>query len=138
MNEAGFWANVEKTDGCWLWTAGLAQGYGHLGWNGRTDYAHRVAYELLVGPVPEGLTIDHLCRERRCVNPTHMEAVTRWENVRRSPTNLFALRAKASRCHRGHEFTTENTMTDSGRRKCRRCHNERQRRYREAQRGDRS
>ena len=77
-------AKVDKTETCWLWTGALApNGYG-VGWNGeRTRQAHRLVYELLVGPIPEGKHLDHLCCVRNCVNPDHLEPVTQAENNRR-------------------------------------------------------
>lgn len=82
--EESFWARVDKTDTCWLWTdAPALTGYGRVSRDNVVDYAHRVAYELAVGPIPPGLTIDHLCRVRLCVNPTHLEPVTLAENTRR-------------------------------------------------------
>lgn len=78
--EECFWIKVQKTSGCWNWQAAKNQGYGTF----RGQRAHRWAYEKLVGPIPEGLTIDHLCRNRGCVNPSHMEPVTASENARRA------------------------------------------------------
>lgn len=82
-----FWSKVNKTETCWLWTAAIVQstGYGRIGTGGRhhMNSAHRVAYEMMVGPIPKGLQIDHLCRVRHCVNPAHMEVVTSAENTRR-------------------------------------------------------
>jgi hypothetical protein len=79
-----FWSKVDKSgpNGCWLWTASArgASGYGQFYWNGSMVGAHRVAYELCKGPVPDGLSIDHLCCVRLCVNPDHLEAVTCAEN----------------------------------------------------------
>lgn len=83
--EARFWAKVDKTETCWLWTAAIRRrsGYGVFSHQARTMLAHRFAYELLVGPIPDGLVIDHLCRVRHCVNPDHLEPVTQRENLRR-------------------------------------------------------
>lgn len=82
-----FWPKVSKTDSCWLWQASLdGKGYGQIN-GGRTPTrmmrAHRVAYELVIGPIPDGLDLDHLCRTPRCVNPDHLEPVTRRENTAR-------------------------------------------------------
>ncbi len=83
---ARFWSKVQPDDsGCWLWTASLSTpGYGQYGIGAsRPHSAHRVAFKALVGPIPEGLQIDHTCCVRRCVNPDHLEAVTQQENIRR-------------------------------------------------------
>jgi hypothetical protein len=82
--EERFWAKVNKTETCWLWTgAKHEKGYGLLKVAGQMHRAHRFVYELLVGPIPEGLSLDHLCRVRNCVNPNHLEPVTTGENIRR-------------------------------------------------------
>lgn len=110
--------------GCWQWHACRdALGYGRV-WDGaNTRLAHRVVYELLVGPVPVGLEIDHLCRNTSCVNPEHLEAVTHRTNIQRSgpATRRF--------CPRGHEYTPENTyyQTPKRSRACRLCHRDRER-----------
>jgi hypothetical protein len=82
------WSKVDKTDGCWLFTGALNnKGYGVIherGKGGTNLYAHRVSYGLLVGPIPDDLELDHLCRVTRCVNPEHLEAVTHAENMRRA------------------------------------------------------
>jgi hypothetical protein len=90
--EERVWAKVEKTEGCWLWTAAISpNGYGKFMVSGRPVNAHRLVYQLTVGPIPDGLDLDHLCRVRHCVNPDHLEPVTRSENLlrgyaaRRSP-----------------------------------------------------
>jgi len=83
--EERFWESVTKTSGCWIWTRpGTNNGYGVLIFEGKRQGAHRVAYQLLVGPIPNGFTVDHLCRVKRCVNPDHLEAVTRQENSSRN------------------------------------------------------
>lgn len=103
--------------GCWLWTASVdLHGYGRINAHGRTRVAHRTLYEELRGPVPEGLTLDHLCRVRRCVNPDHLEPVTHAENVRRGEAG--AHNKRKTHCKHGHEFTTETTrirLVDGGR-----------------------
>lgn len=79
------WEKVQVTPGCWEWKGAVnSDGYPVL-WDGtRLTYAHRIAYEMVIGPVPEGLDVDHLCNVRRCVNPAHLEAVTHRENVQRA------------------------------------------------------
>lgn len=130
-----FWAKVDK-DGpgdCWLWTAALADGYGVCKRPpvGTSRRAHRIAYELIVGPIPEGLDLDHLCRVRRCVNPAHLEPVTRRVNLLRGAGK--AARRLSSTCSRGHDFDEANTYWErlkGGRytvRRCRRCARERRR-----------
>lgn len=111
--------------GCWLWTGYIGEGgYGRVyegHSDGRTLMAHRVVYELAVGPIPEGLTLDHLCRVRCCVNPDHVEPVTLRENLLRGETSA-AINAAKTRCIHGHAFTPENTYVYAdGRRTCRRC-----------------
>lgn len=119
---------------CWQWTAGCDDdGYGAFRSSPvRVVRAYRYAYETLVGPVPPGLVIDHLCRNRRCVCPDHMETVTQGENVRRGDSFASRNRAK-THCPQGHPYAEENTYrARDGGRKCRTCARERmRRRYRE-------
>lgn len=82
-DEERFWAKVVPTGFCWNWVGGLDVGYGFFTVPGRKFAAHRWAYENLVGPIPDGLHLDHLCLNTRCVNPDHLEPVTRAENTRR-------------------------------------------------------
>lgn len=120
--------NGERT--CWEWKRSLSTGYGqiHVVGQGKRVYAHRVVWEMLNGPVPEGKELDHLCRNRCCINPAHLEPVTHSLNVRRSFTPP-AVNAKKTHCKRGHEFTPENVYSKpDGGRVCRRCELERSRR----------
>ncbi len=129
--EVRFWAMVDKNGvgGCWLWTAHLSKGYGLLRLNGRkgpTVSAHRFAYELLVGPIPEGLDLDHLCRVRACVYPDHLEPVTRSVNLRRGIGPALMSKRNRGRhkthCMRGHPYDLFNTAINSrGARSCRAC-----------------
>lgn len=123
---------VQQDDGCWIWTGESARGYGRIRLEDRTRIAaHRAAYELWVGPVPDGLVIDHLCRNRACVNPAHLEPVTQAENNRRALpfATPQAPRPPRTHCYRGHEFTPENTYVapKSGDRQCRICDRARRR-----------
>jgi len=129
--EERFWEKVQVGPHCWLWLAGRdGNGYGKFSPEGRRLVgAHRFSYELLVGPIPDGLHIDHLCRVPLCVNPAHMEPVTCQVNVLRgiAPT---ARNARKTHCDHGHEFTPENTRRgESGRRICRECERRRKREF---------
>lgn len=128
--------------GCWEWTAGLGtDGYGRFypgegAPPGTKVMAHRFSYQLFVGEIPEGLDIDHLCRNHSCVNPDHLEPVTRRENLRRG-VGFIAENFRKSHCPAGHPYDDENTWTDKGGgRHCRTCHRDREReRYRRSVRG---
>ena len=118
-----FWPKVEKTDGCWLWTGARDKlGYGWIRrTRGGNAPAYRVAWELEVGPIPEGLVIDHLCRNPSCVNPAHLEPVTQRENMLRGAT-VAARNAAKTRCLRGHPLSGENLYRrPDGGRECRTC-----------------
>ena len=122
-----FWSKVAigAPDECWPWIACInKKGYGHFRLKGRLNRAHRVAYELITGLIPAGLTIDHLCRNRKCVNPQHLEAVTMKTNTLRGESPA-ALNAKKTHCKRGHPFDEANTIIELyGARRCRECHNQ--------------
>jgi len=126
-NATYFWARVDRNGPtpdyapslgpCWLWTGSLNRlGYGNGRYDGRTMSAHRAAYTLLVGPIPKGMQLDHLCRVRRCVNPAHLEPVTQ-------STNMLRARSLITHCPQGHPYDEVNTYWHRGRRNCRACRN---------------
>jgi hypothetical protein len=122
-------------DGCWLWTSGVStKGYGQFHIRaGKGSYknvlAHRFSYELAQGPIPEGLELDHLCRQRSCVNPYHLEAVTQKENLSRGE-GACAKNARKTFCVNGHKFDESNTLYNKKGRACRTCVNKNTREYR--------
>ncbi len=120
----------EPNSGCWLWTASVyPSGYGQIVLpQQQHKHAHRLSYEYFVGPIPEGLDLDHLCRVRSCVNPKHLEPVSRSENIRRglAPGMGAARNLAKTHCPHGHEYTEKNTYigkNPSGKpnRNCREC-----------------
>jgi len=121
-----FWEKVNKDgpSGCWVWTASLNRGYGELGimTNGkpRNYKAHRLAWEWLRGPIPEGLVVDHLCRNRACVNPDHLELVTNEENIRRGMWQPVVNVTKTE-CIHGHELAGDNVYRPPSRPNVRQC-----------------
>lgn len=128
--EVRFWEKVDKSDasGCWLWTAHLNRdGYGRFNrGHGQMCKAHRFAYELAKGPIPDGLMLDHLCRVRRCVNPDHLRPSTARENTL-APGSLAvsAIRKARTHCPLGHELDMPNLVRANwlrGLRTCLACH----------------
>ena len=117
-----FWEKVEPRGECWIWTAAQLRGYGRFHFDGRNVRTHRLAYETLVGPIPPGLVLDHLCRVPACVNPAHLDPVTDRENSSRSPI----WNGNKIRCVRGHVRVNNNIYVNSrGERICRQCDRER-------------
>lgn len=120
-------------DGCWEWTGRMQQsGYGVIDIQSIPRKAHRVVYEMMVGSIPVGLDLDHLCRNRRCVRPAHLEPVTRAENTRRGTAGRAAQERMRSitHCPKGHPYDDKNTRIAVQRggypnRVCRACHRER-------------
>lgn len=121
---ARFWAKVECSDGCWNWTGAANGDYGVFWFEGHNVGAYRFAWEIMVGPIPNGLTIDHLCCNPRCVNPAHLEVVTQGENTRRGKRRI-------TQCPYGHPYDATNTYwhPNTGARQCKTCRNERNRKY---------
>jgi hypothetical protein len=117
---------IDETTGCWNWTGSVGQnGYGYVAHpTFVTEPAHRASYRLFVGRLKKGMEIDHLCKNRRCVNPAHLEQVTGKENQRRSD-GTGGVNFRKTHCIRGHAFDEENTyVTPRGDRQCRKCRNE--------------
>lgn len=119
-----FWSRVDRRgpEDCWPWLGGRCQGYGSVAdGSGSSITAHRVAYAEMVGEVPPGMVLDHLCRNRLCVNPAHLEPVTNAENILRgeSPT---ATNKRRTHCPKGHPYDETNTVVrSSGYRRCATC-----------------
>lgn len=137
--EQRFWANVTKlpddceransdilTQGCYRWTGNISPdtGYGRLGIDYDQDYAHRISYKWFVGPIPDGLQIDHVCRNRWCVNWTHLEPVPRRENLIRGE-GFAGQQSRRTHCPKGHPYEGDNLFYSQGKRKCRACVRER-------------
>lgn len=114
---------VTNENGCWLWPGSAdGKGYGQVTALGKVMSTHRTIYEAAKGRIPKGLQIDHLCREPRCCNPDHLEAVTPRENTLRGNSPALARLRTKTHCLRGHSYTEGNTYRDKqGRRSCRKC-----------------
>jgi len=127
--ERSFLSNTERINGCLVWTGCRSlNGYGRMAVRGRSEYAHRYAYQRVHGEIPDGFDLDHLCRNRPCVDVAHLELVTRQVNLLRGET-ITAKNAAKTHCINGHEYTDNNTYRrPTGSRECRRCIRERKRR----------
>ena len=117
-----------QPDGCWLWNASKSNGYGYFRYNGNLGRAHRFSYQQIVGPIPDELELDHLCRNKDCCNPVHLEAVTHKENMRRCDAGKN--NSSKTHCLKGHPYDNENTYNRlNGGRGCRKCRNSASRKY---------
>lgn len=130
-----FWSFVKQLGDCWIWQGATSFGYGRFcvgpihpktGHHGHSVYAHVFSYEIAIGPIPAGLQLDHICRNRACVRPSHLEPVTAKINVLRGNT-IVALNASLTHCRKGHPFTQNNTRVYRRKRICRACHANRER-----------
>lgn len=109
-------------NGCWEWQLHIGKdGYARARRNERSYLLHRVSYELFNGAIPDGLYIDHLCSNKSCINPDHLEPVTPAENTFRCKTSIASVNLSKTHCPQGHEYTEANTKITKGGRRCRRC-----------------
>lgn len=127
QNRDRFWSKANKTDGCWFWTsATIPNGYGVFMLNGKTVYAHRVAFVSEYGKISSSLVVDHICRNRNCVNPSHLRQISRGKNV---SIGKFPLRDK-THCDHGHPLSGDNVRrTGRNIRVCKQCHKRRNKEY---------
>jgi hypothetical protein len=119
-----FWAKVNEDGECWVWTGSkIGKGYGQFtqGGTARQMLAHRWAYEAMVDLIPEGLELDHLCRNKACVNPEHLEPVTHAVNIERNPNAINNTARLVTNCPQGHEYDEANTRWYRNKRHCRAC-----------------
>lgn len=117
-----FWDKVEKTKSCWNWTAAhTIAGYGQFGFNKKMFLAHRFSYEIIKGEIPNGLTIDHLCNNVKCVNPEHLEAVDINTNLKRSKNQITTKNSNKEHCIHGHSLINNFYRTTNDGRRCKTC-----------------
>lgn len=122
--------NLEEVGGCLVWSRSLrTDGYARTWVGNKTTYVHRFMYENIIGPIDKGLVIDHICRNRACANPAHLEVVTQKENVRRG--NIVINKQNRKHCLSGHAYNEKNTYYFKGNRQCRVCKKLNQRKYME-------
>jgi len=123
---------VDDESGCWVYQGQRCAGYARLrDDSGRKVFGHRLAWEHFRGPIPDGLTFDHLCENRPCVNPGHGELVSLLENVQRATKGMGVANRAKTHCPQGHPYTVGNLVASAPGRVCRECRNETNRRYRQ-------
>lgn len=137
MNEKAFWNRVHKGKKCWNWLGGKdTKGYGTFFFESENTYkrykkAHLISYILTKGPIPNGMLIDHLCKNKSCVNPDHLEAVTSRENSLRATNTIASINASKTHCPVGHPLDGDNLIISknghNGARRCKTCKNEKER-----------
>lgn len=121
---------INELTGCWLWLGSCDRhGYGRLTVDRKPRLAHRLSYEIFIGPVPVGLELDHECDRRECVNPKHVVPKTHRENMLRGGRGVGAINARKVRCEHGHPFDEKNTYRHRSRRSCRACNAKAAKRY---------
>jgi len=124
---------IDQND-CWNWKLWISPlGYGQISFKDKTELVHRVSFQVFIGKIKKNLEINHICRNRKCINPEHLETVSHRENLLKGDT-IAAKNDQKTHCLNGHKFTPENTcINPSGERSCRICKNRRQRSYRSHQ-----
>ena len=119
-----FWRRVVHEESCWVWQTPTEEGYGRFQWRWIRKRSHVWTWESANGPTPHGMVLDHICRNRSCVNPEHLRAVTPRENTMADGSLAIAkTHAAKTHCPHGHPYSPENTRIDKGKRRCRTCLN---------------
>lgn len=121
--------DIEQESGCWLFNSSKIDGYGQFSLGSKTGKPHRLMKTWIDGSIPKGCDVDHICGRRHCVSPKHLRSVTPKQNILAGPNTLAGRNANKTHCPQGHPFEGSNVMKVDGKRVCRKCHNERSRKY---------